>query len=179
MIKKLLLALVAAVAIFVVVVSMQPAAFRVTRSATIAAPAPKVFELINDFHRWDDWSPWAKLDPAMKTTFEGPASGEGSIYTWSGDSKVGKGRMTLVQCKSNEVVGVKLEFIEPMAAVNATEFQLKPQGDQTTVVWTMDGTNNFAGKAFCMFINMDKMVGGDFEKGLAQLKTAAEAKAKP
>ncbi|MBL9134979.1 MAG: SRPBCC family protein [Verrucomicrobiales bacterium] len=178
MIKKLLLLLAVAVVALVVIAALQPAAFKVTRTATIAASPAKVFALLNDFHRWDEWSPWAKLDPAMKTTYEGPSAGVGAIYTWSGDSKVGKGRMTLAESKTNEVVGIKLEFLEPMAAVNATEFQLKPQGDQTTVIWSMDGTNNFAGKLFCLFMNMDKMVGGDFERGLAQLKTAAESKSK-
>lgn len=178
MVKKLLLGVIVLLAILVVWIAMQPAAFRVTRSAEIGAPAARVFEYLNDFHRWEEWSPWAKLDPAMKTTFEGPASGAGAIYTWSGDSKVGKGRMTLVQSQSNEVVGIQLEFLEPISAVNATEFRLKSEGDRTTVVWTMDGTNNFAGKAFSLFMNMDKMVGGDFERGLAQLRTVAEAKAK-
>ncbi|MBL9138506.1 MAG: SRPBCC family protein [Verrucomicrobiales bacterium] len=178
MIKKLLLLVIVAIVALIVIAAFQPATFRVTRSASMAAPPSKVFEFLNDFHRWDEWSPWAKLDPAMKTTYEGPASGVGAIYTWSGDSKVGKGRMTLVESRTNEKVGIKLEFIEPIAAVNATEFQLSSQGDQTTVVWSMDGTNNFAGKMFGLFMNMDKMIGGDFEKGLEQLKTAAEAKAK-
>jgi hypothetical protein len=176
MLKKILLGLAGVIAVFVVVVALQPAAYHVERSATIAAPAAAVFGHVNDFHQWDAWSPWAKIDPNMKTTFEGPAAGPGAIYTWAGNSDVGEGRMTLTESRPGELVGIKLEFIKPFASTCATAFTFKPQGDQTAVLWTMDGENNFIAKAFCLFMNMDKMIGGDFEKGLAQLKTVAEAK---
>jgi hypothetical protein len=162
------------VAIFCVVVAMQPAHFRVERSATMNAPPPVVFNQVNDFHKWDTWSPWAKLDPNMKTNFEGAPAGNGAVYSWTGNSDVGEGRMTITDSKPAELIKIKLDFIKPFAASSDTVFSFKPQGNQTAVTWTMDGDNNFIGKAFCLFMNMDKMVGGDFEKGLAQMKTTAE-----
>lgn len=178
MIKKILLGalvvIVVGVAIFCVVVAMQPAHYHVERSATMNAPAIVVFNQVNDFHKWDAWSPWAKLDPNMKTSFEGAPAGNGAVYSWTGNSDVGEGRMTITDSKPSEVVKIKLDFIKPFAQTSATVFAFKPQGNQTAVTWTMDGENNFVGKAFCLFMNMDKMVGGDFEKGLAQMKAIAE-----
>ena len=178
MIKKILLlaivVIVVVVAIGCVVVALQPAHYRVERSATMNAPAPVVFSQVNDFHKWDAWSPWAKLDPNMKTSFEGAAAGNGAVYSWIGNSDAGEGRMTITDSKPSELVKIKLEFIKPFAQTALTNFSFKPQGNQTAVTWTMEGENNFVGKAFCLFINMDKMVGGDFEKGLAQMKTVAE-----
>jgi Polyketide cyclase / dehydrase and lipid transport len=178
MLKKILIGLTIVIVVFLIVVALQPANYAVTRSTTVAVPAAVVFAQVNDFHKWDAWSPWAKLDPAMKQTFEGPEAGVGAIYSWAGDSKVGEGRMTITQSTPHELIGIKLEFLKPMASTCATEFTLKPAGDQTAVTWNMAGTNNFIGKAFCLFMNMDKMVGGDFEKGLAQLKSVAEGVAK-
>lgn len=174
MLKKIFIGLAVVVVILIVVIAVQPAAFQVTRSTMIAAPPEKVFGQVNDFHKWDGWSPWAKLDPAMNQTFEGSATGVGSVYTWNGNSQVGEGRMTITESDSNKLVGIKLEFIKPMMAVNHTTFELKPDGTNTVVVWSMAGTNNFMGKAFCLFVSMDKMVGGDFEKGLAQMKAVSE-----
>lgn len=179
MLKKIFLALFAIIAIFLVIVAMQSADFRIARSTTVAAPAQAVYAQVNDFHKWDAWSPWAKLDPAMKKNFEGAPSGVGASYTWSGNDKVGAGRMTITDSKPNELVRMKLEFTEPFAATNTAEFTMKPEGNQTTVTWSMSGTKNFMSKAFDLIMNMDKMVGGDFEKGLAQLKTVAEAAPKP
>ena len=173
--KKILLALLLIVVVFILVVATRRADFQITRSTTIAAPAVVVFAQVNDFHKWDAWSPWAKLDPTMKQTHEGASAGPGAIYTWSGNKDVGEGRMTLTESRANELVRIKLEFLKPFPAINTTEFSFKPEGTQTAVVWSMTGTNNFMAKAFCMFMNMDKMVGGDFEKGLVQLKTVAEA----
>ncbi|MFO1499174.1 MAG: SRPBCC family protein [Verrucomicrobiota bacterium] len=175
MLKKILLALAAVIVIFLGIVAMQPADFRVVRSTTIAAPPAAIFAHINDFHRWPTWSPWAKLDPDMKQTYEGPDSGQGSVYSWAGNSKVGEGRMTLTDSRPNELVRIKLEFLKPFAAVNTTEFVLLPEGKGTAVTWSMAGKNNFISKAFCLFVNMDRMVGGDFEKGLAQMKSAVES----
>jgi hypothetical protein len=178
MIKKVLLGalvvIVVVVAIFCVVVAMQPAHYRVERSAIMNAPPLVVFNQVNDFHKWDAWSPWAKLDPHMKTNFEGAPLGNGAVYSWTGNSDAGEGRMTITDSKPAELIKIKLDFIKPFAATSDTVFSFKPQGNQTAVTWTMDGDNNFIGKAFCLFINMDKMVGGDFEKGLAQMKTIAE-----
>ena len=175
MMKKILLALLLIVVVFIIVVATRRADFQITRSTTIAAPAVVVFAQVNDFHKWDAWSPWAKLDPTMKQTHEGASAGPGAIYTWSGNKDVGEGRMTLTESRANELVRIKLEFLKPFPTINTTEFSFKPEGTQTAVVWSMTGTNNFMAKAFCMFMNMDKMVGGDFEKGLVQLKTVAEA----
>ena len=174
MVKKILLALLAIVALLALVIAMRPAQFRIVRSTTVAAPLSTVFPLINDFQKWDAWSPWAKLDPAMKKTIEGPSAGVGSIYTWSGNSDVGEGRMTILESDPDQRVRIKLEFIKPFAATNMTEFTLKPEGSGTLVNWEMTGENNFLSKAFDLFMNMDKTVGADFEKGLAQLKSVAE-----
>ena len=179
MIKKILIALALIVIVFLIVVALQPADFRITRTATVAAPPAAVFAQVNDFHKWEAWSPWAKLDPSMKTTYDGPAEGTGAIYTWAGDGKVGEGRMTLTESHPSDLIRIKLEFLKPMAATNTTEFTFKPEGNQTAVTWSMTGTNNFIGKAFALVMNMDKMVGGDFEKGLAQLKSVLETASRP
>ena len=178
MLKKILIAFTVLVVAFLVVVAMQLSGFRITRSATMSAPVTNVFSQVNNFHNWEAWSPWAKLDPAMKQTYEGPEAGAGAIYSWDGNSEVGAGRMTLLESRTNELIRIKLEFLRPFESVNSTDFSFQPQGqksDQTTVTWTMDGKNNFVSKAFCLFMDMDKMVGGDFEKGLAQMKALVEA----
>jgi hypothetical protein len=176
-------AIVAALAIFVVVVlilaSMQPADFRITRSATMAVPPSDVFAQVNDFHMWPAWSPWAKIDPAMKTVYDGAPAGTGAIYTWIGNSKVGEGRMTMTESRPSDLIRIKLEFLRPFKATNAAEFTFKPEGNNTLVTWSMAGKNNLFFKAFGLFMSMDKMVGGDFEKGLAQMKTVVEAAKKP
>jgi len=175
MFKKILIALALIVIAFIVIVALQPAEFRVSRSTTVAAPATAVFDQVNDFHKWDAWSPWAKLDPSMKKTHEGAPAGPGAIYSWSGNDQVGEGRMILTDSRASELVRIKLEFKKPFEATNTTEFSFKPEADKTQVTWSMSGTNNFMAKAFGLFMNMDKMVGGDFEKGLAQLKSVVEA----
>ena len=174
MLKKVLIVLVVIIAALAVIIAMQPADFRVSRSMTIAAPAATVFEQVNDFHKWDGWSPWAKLDPNMKQSHDGAPAGVGASYSWSGNDQVGEGRMTLTESRPSEMIRIKLEFLKPFAATNTAEFSFKPDGNQTTVTWSMFGTNNFMAKAFGLFMNMDQLVGGDFEKGLAQLKAVAE-----
>jgi len=178
MFKKILLVLILLVAGFAVVVSLQPADFRISRSATIAAPPDTVFAQVNDFHKWEAWSPWAKLDPQMKTTYEGPPAGTGAAYSWVGNSQVGEGKMTIQESKPAELVKLKLEFLKPMASTSTAEFSFKPKGGNTVVTWSMYGENNFVGKAFSLVMNMDKMLGGYFEKGLAQMKAISEAEAK-
>lgn len=178
MLKKILIGLAVVVIVFVGVVAIQPAQYRVVRTATMSAPAPAVFAQVNDFHNWEAWSPWAKLDPGVKNTFEGAAAGTGAIFAWAGNNKVGEGRMTLMESRPSELIRIKLEFIKPFASSCATEFSFKPQGDGTLITWTMSGENNFIAKAFCLFMNLDKTVGGDFEKGLAQMKSVVEAKPK-
>jgi len=176
MIKKILITLVAIIVVILVAAAFQPSGFRVTRSATIAAPAAAIFPEINDFHRWAAWSPWEKLDPAMKRTFDGATAGVGAGYAWEGNSDVGSGRMTITESRSAEAINIKLEFFQPMPGVCPTEFTFRSEGGATTVTWTMSGTNNYLSKIVCLFMNMDKMIGGDFEKGLAELKRIAEAK---
>ncbi|MBI4664316.1 MAG: SRPBCC family protein [Verrucomicrobia bacterium] len=175
--KKLLLAFVVIVAAFVVVVALQPAAFRVERAATIAAAPAEVFSQVNDFHKWEAWSPWAKLDPAAKNSFEGPASGTGAIFKWSGNHEVGKGSMTILESRPRELIRIRLDFIKPFKDTSTVEFTFKPEGSQTVVTWLMFGENNFISKAMCLFISIDKMVGGQFEKGLASIKSIVETAA--
>jgi hypothetical protein len=178
MFKKILIAVVLIIIVFVIVVATRPAEYRVARSAAIAAPAEVVFANVNELKKWEAWNPWGKLDPAMKLTYEGPASGVGAAYAWAGNNQVGEGRMTITESRPNELVQFKLEFFKPMAGVSTSEFTFKPEGGQTAVTWSMSGKNNFIAKAMCLFMNMDKMVGGQFEKGLADLKTIAEGAAK-
>jgi len=175
MLKKILIAIAAIVVVFVVVVAIQPSEFRIVRSATISAPAPAVFAQVNDFHNWEAWSPWAKVDPAMKQAYEGPPAGTGAIYTWAGNDQVGEGRMTLTESRPSDLIRIKLEFLKPFAATNTAEFTFKPEGNQTVVTWSMTGQNNFMAKALHLVMNMDRMVGGQFEKGLAQMKAVVEA----
>ncbi len=127
----ILLAIAVIVVVLVVVIVTRPADFSITRSATMSAPPQAVFPQVNDLHNWEAWSPWAKIDPAMQTTFAGPAAGTGSIYTWAGNNKVGEGRMTIVESRPSDLVRIKLEFMKPFAATNATEFTFQPQGNQT------------------------------------------------
>lgn len=183
MIKKAILGILALIVVvvvgFCIVVAMQPADFKIERSAVFNAPPELAFQQVNDFHKWDAWSPWAKLDPAMKTTYSGPAAGVGSTYVWTGNDQVGEGKMAITASHPSEHVAIDLEFIKPFAARNITEFTFKPGVGKTDVTWTMTGHNNFMAKAFGLVMNMDKLVGGDFEKGLAQLKTVVEASPKP
>lgn len=167
----------AVIVLFVAVAATRPADFRITRNTLISAPPPVVFAQVNDFHKWDGWSPWAKLDPGMKTTYEGPAAGTGAVYSWVGNSKVGEGRMTIADSRPSDLVRIKLEFMKPFAATNTAEFTFQPQGNQTAVTWSMTGKKNFVTKAMGLVMNMDKMVGGQFEQGLAQMKSAAETAA--
>src|SRR6266404_613262 len=173
--KKIFIVLVAFVVVLVVVVALQPAEYSVVRSTSVSAPPAVVFEQVNDFHKWDAWSPWAKLDPAMKQTFEGAPAGNGAVYTWTGNKEVGEGRMTITESHPSDLVKIKLDFLRPFAATSDTVFTFKPDGNQTAVTWSMTGEKNFIAKAFHLFVNMDKMIGGDFEKGLAQMKSVAEA----
>lgn len=179
MLKKVILAavvaVVAVVGILVAVVAMQPNEYAVSRSATIAAPPEKVFEQVNDFHRWNNWSPWAKLDPNLKQSFDGPAAGPGASYSWEGNDEVGKGRMQIVESNAPRNVKIDLEFMAPMAGKSVTDFTFKPVGNSTEVTWKMSGPHTFVSKAFCLVMDMDKMIGPDFEKGLSQMKTLAEA----
>ena len=178
MLKKILITLAVLIVLFLGLVTIQPSNYQVVRKAAIAAPASAVFPMVNDFHRWEAWSPWAKLDPAAKATFGGPQAGPGAVFTWAGNDKIGEGRMTLTESHPTDLVKVKVEFVKPFEGTNTTEFTFKPQGDQTAVTWSMAGHNNFVAKALCLFMNMDRMIGRDMENGLAQLKSVVEAAVK-
>ena len=178
MVKKILIAVAVVISAFLVVVARQPSDFKISRTASIAASPARVFAQVNDFHRWANWSPWEKMDPDMKKTFEGPSAGPGAVSSWSGNSKVGEGKMTLLQSKAPELIQIQLDFLKLMKATNLVEFTFKREGHGTLATWSMSGKNNFMSKAFCLFMDMDKMVGGDFEKGLAALKSVAETSPK-
>ncbi len=178
MLKKILIAIVAIVVVLVGVVAIQPSEYLVLRAATISAPPHDVFAQVNDFHNWEAWSPWAKLDPAAKTTFEGASAGTGAICSWAGNSKVGKGRMTLTESRPSELIRINVEFFEPFAGTSTSEFMFQPEGNRTAVTWRMAGHNNFIGKALCLVMNMDKMLGGDMERGLGQMKSVVESPSK-
>ncbi|MBL8218499.1 MAG: SRPBCC family protein [Bryobacterales bacterium] len=174
MLQKLLIGLVGVVGVLAGVVAMQPAQFEVVRKGRVPGSPEKVFGMVNDFRQWNAWSPWEKLDPAMKRTFSGAASGAGASYGWVGNSDVGEGRMTIEESRPHEHIRIKLEFIKPFAATNVTEFRFTAVGNEVEVEWRMSGENNFISKAFCLVMGgMDKMIGPDFEKGLAQMRAAA------
>ena len=176
MIKKIFFILVGVLVVFAGVVAMQPAEFKVERSASFNAAPQAVFENVNNLHKWEQWSPWAKIDPAAKQTYEGPEAGVGAMFSWSSEnSEVGVGRMTITESRANELIKMRLDFVAPMQATNTTEFAFKQNGNQTVVTWSMSGNKNFIMKAFGLFMNCDKMVGDYFEKGLAQLRTVAES----
>lgn len=156
-------------------VASRPAKFKIVRERQIAAKPAAVYAKVADLHAWADWSPWEKLDPSMKKTFEGEPSGKGAIYAWDGNKKAGAGKMTITSAKEDAELVIRLEFIKPFAATNTTTFTFEPSGEGTRVTWAMEGENGFAGKAFSLLMNMDKTVGGDFEKGLAALADVAKA----
>jgi hypothetical protein len=171
MLKKILLALLVVVAGFLLLVVSRPDTFHIERSASLSAPPEVVFNRLNDFHGWPDWSPWEKLDPAMKRTFGGPESGPGATYAWVGNDKVGEGSMRIQNATSPTHLGIELKFVKPFEATSQAAFALAPEGTGTKVTWSMDGKNNFLGKAMCLFMDMDKEVGGQFESGLATLNS--------
>jgi uncharacterized protein YndB with AHSA1/START domain len=177
MIKKIAVALVLIVAALAAYIATRPSAFTITRSRAIAAPPAVVHAFLSDFKNWPQWSPWEKLDPAMRKELGGAASGPGATYYWVGNSDVGEGRMTITDSQPPKSLTIKLEFMKPFAATNTTQFDLAPSGTGTTVTWSMSGHNNFMSKAFGVFVDIDKMVGADFEKGLAALDTATAAAA--
>lgn len=174
MLKKIAIAIVVILALIMGLAATKPDTFTVQRVTTIKAPPEKIMSFISDFHNWPAWSPWEKLDPNMQRTFTGAPNGKGAIYEWHGNSDVGRGRMEIADFSAPSKVNIKLEFIEPVAMTNMTEFVLTPQGENTTVTWNMTGPMPFMAKVMSVFSSMDAMVGRDFEKGLAQLKTAAE-----
>lgn len=174
MLKKIAIVILAVVVIILGLAMAQPNTYAVTRNITIKAPAEKIYPLISDFHQWNAWSPWEHLDPAMQRTFSGTANGVGAVYGWEGNDAVGAGRMEIVGVAAPTKIDIKLDFLKPFESNNATVFVLQPDPEGTKVVWTMSGPSAFMTKLMGVFVSMDKMVGPDFEKGLASLKVAAE-----
>jgi len=178
MLTYILIGLAILIVGFLVAASLRPDEIRVERSITISAPAAIPFAQINDLHKWQEMSPYVKYDPAAKTTFAGPAAGVGASFAWAGNAKAGEGRMTIVESRANELVRFKLEFFKPWACTNTADFIFRGTSSGTEVTWVMFGKAKFISKAMGLVMNMDKMIGRDFEAGLVNLKTIAEAAAR-
>jgi len=167
-------ALAIPITIVLILAATKPATFSVRRAATVKAPAERIFPLINDFHQWESWSPYENKDPAMKRTYSGAASGRGAVYAWDGNKNVGSGRMEILKVSAPSKVVIKLDFITPFEGHNTAEFTMLPQGDATNLTWVMHGPTSFMMKVMHVFINVDRMIGKDFEAGLANLKRLTE-----
>jgi len=167
--------LAVAIAIVLVVAATKPDRLRVQRATTVKAPPEKIFPLINDFHQWGTWSPYETKDPAMKRSYGGAASGKGAIYGWEGNNNVGCGRMEIIDAAAPSKIVIKLDFLKPFEGHNTAEFTMLPQGDATYLTWAMHGPSPFMSKLIQVFINLDNMIGKDFETGLANLKRLTEA----
>jgi hypothetical protein len=168
-----LIVVVALVAVLLVLAATRPAAFHIQRAINIQAPPEKIYPLINDFHNWVGWSPYEKLDPAMAKTYSGAPSGKGAVYEWQG-KKAGTGRMEIMETSAPSKVTIKLDFLKPFEGHNTAEFTLDAKGGSTGVTWSMYGPNSFMAKAMSIFVTMDKLLGKEFESGLANLKALAE-----
>lgn len=173
MIKKIILGLVAIIAVILVLASFQSDDMNVTRSATIAAPPEAVFKVVNDFRQWDAWSPWSRLDPKMTNSLEGPPAGVGAVYRWNGNNEVGEGSTHLIESKPNEKIGMKLEFVRPFAGTSDVQFTFAPEGAGTKVTWAMQSKKPFIGKVVGMFMDCEKICGDQFNEGLANLAKVA------
>ncbi len=174
MFKIIAIVIVALLAAVLGFASTKPANFSVQRTTNIKAPPEKIFPLINDLHNWGSWSPWEKVDPAMRRTHSGAAMGQGAVYEWDGSAKVGKGRMEITEASAPSKVTIKLDFRKPIEGHNIAEFTLEPQGDATNVTWAMHGPAPFISKVIQVFASMDSMLGKEFETGLGNLKEIAE-----
>jgi hypothetical protein len=166
--------LAVAIAVVLVLATTKSSTLRVQRATSIRAPAERIFPMISDFHQWRGWSPYEDRDPALKRTYEGPDSGKGAIYAWDGNKNVGSGRMEILEASVPSKITIKLDFFKPFEGHNTAEFTMLPQGDVTNLTWTMHGPAVFMSKVMQVFINLDHMIGGDFEVGLANLKKLAE-----
>jgi hypothetical protein len=174
MFKKIAVIIVILIGALLVYAATKPGDFRIQRTTAIKAPADKIFPLINDYHNWPSWSPYEKLDPNMKKILSGAASGKGSVYEWDGNSKAGKGRMEITDSVPSSKVTIKLDFSKPMEGHNVAEFTLVPSGDSTSVTWAMSGPMPYVAKVMSVFFDMDKLIGKEFETGLANMKAVAE-----
>ena len=174
MIKTIALVVILLIAALLIYAATRPNSFRIQRSTSIKAPPEKIFPLINDFEGWRSWSPWEKLDPALKRSYSGPKSGKGAVYAWEGNKDVGHGRMEIDDSSAPSRIVIKLDFLKPFEAHNVAEYTLAKQGDVTNVTWAMYGPSPYLAKLFGVFYSMDRMVGKKFEEGLANLKALAE-----
>lgn len=173
MLKKILIGLVAVIAIVLVYAATKPNTFHIERSATIAAPPAVLFEFANDQKKFEQWNPWQKVDPKIKNTFSGPQSGVGAACAWVGNKDVGEGKSTIIESKPNELVRLKMEFKKPMESECTVDFTFKPEGDKTKVTWAMYGPQPYLGKLLSVFVDCDKMCGDQFTQGLANLDAVA------
>ncbi|PBB66903.1 polyketide cyclase [Mesorhizobium sp. WSM4312] len=174
MFSTILIILVVFIAAVLIYAATRPNDFVTTRTATIKAAPEAIFPLINDLSRWPTWSPYEKLDPNMKRTVSGAQSGKGAVYAWEGNGKAGKGRMEIVNSVPSSLISLKLDFERPFRANNSVDFSLRPSGDATTVTWAMRGARPFIAKLMALFMDFDKLIGKDFEAGLAKLKQTTE-----
>ena len=174
MLKKILYVLVAIALVFVIVVALQPSEYRVENSTTIAASPAKVFAQVNDFHNFEAWSPWEKLDPNQTMTYSGAEAGKGAVAAWAGNDQVGSGTMTIVGSTPDEAVSIKVVFTEPFEGGTNSDFTFKPEGDGTKVTWAMHGQHGFVEKAFCLVMGGVEMMNDNQKKGLANLKKVSE-----
>jgi hypothetical protein len=172
--KKIAIVVVVSIGALLVYAAARPDALHVQRTATIKAAPEQIFPLINDFHRWTAWSPYEQVDPSMSRAYSGARSGKGAVYEWNGNSNVGQGRMEITDASHPSRVTIKLDFIKPLEGHDVAQFALVSQGDATQVTWTMEGPTPYVGKLIGIFVDMDKMIGSQFETGLANLKTIAE-----
>ncbi len=178
MILKILIALALLVAVIAIVAAFRPSTYRVVRTATMAASPASVFAQANDLHKYISWNPFGKSDPQATYAYEGPGTGVGSVVVWSSKGQTGEGRMSIVESRPNELVRYRLVFIKPMAGTGDMAFTFQAQGNQTLVTWSMEGDNGYIGKLMGLFMSMDKMIGGAFERGLTEIKTIVETEAK-
>ncbi|MCK1642385.1 SRPBCC family protein [Bradyrhizobium sp. 157] len=163
-----------AIAVVLILAATKPNTLRVQRAVSIKAPAERIFPLISDFQQWRSWSPYEQKDPAMKRTYGGAERGKGAVYAWDGDKNVGSGRMEILEALAPSKIVIKLDFFRPFEGHNTAEFTMLPQGDGIHVTWLMHGPANFMSRLIQVFMNLDRMIGRDFEAGLANLKTITE-----
>jgi hypothetical protein len=170
----IVIVLAIALAIVLIVAASKPGIFSVQRATTVKAAPEKIFPLINDFRQWGTWSPYETRDPAMKRSYSGAASGEGAVYGWDGNKNIGSGRMEILETSAPAKIIIKLDFFKPFEAHNTAEFTILPQGDVTNVTWVMHGPASLMSRLMQVFMNIDRMIGKDFEAGLANLKRLTE-----
>jgi hypothetical protein len=175
MVTRIAIILVVVLAALTVFIATRPSEFRIARSRTVSAPPEVVHAYVNDFRKWSEWSPWEKRDPALRREFSGAPAGPAAVYSWVGNKEVGEGRMTITDSRPPQSITIRLEFIKPFAATNAAQFDFAQRGSGTNVTWAMSGRRNFIAKAISVFMDLDKMVGTEFEKGLATLDTVTAA----